>query len=79
MKFDVELVRNCLLKEGEVYTVRGYKSKDRYAVVEVEGIDYLRERICKIEKIGDLKEFVSLSGFSHSTAVSYTHLRAHET
>lgn len=63
MKFDVEVVKNCLLKNKEVYTVRSYKSFDKFRVVDVDGVDYLCERMDVVERVEDLEDFVKLSGF----------------
>lgn len=63
MKFDVKVVKNCLLEEGEVYTVRGYRSHDRYAAVEVDNVDYIRERLHQVNTKQDIEGFLGLSGF----------------
>ena len=67
MQFNVPEVAYCLKKNHEVYTVRSYKSFDKFRVVPVDGVDHLCERMDKVARIGDLKDFVHLSGFGHST------------
>ena len=63
MKFDVEVVKKCLVDCGEVYTVRSYKSFDRFRVVDVDGVDHLCERLNKVASIDDLLNYSHLSGF----------------
>ena len=64
MKFDVPEVRECLMKNGEVYTVRSFESRDRFTVVPVNNLpDCLKEKICKIESYKDLTRYTHLSGF----------------
>ncbi len=67
MQFNVPVVKNCLLKNRCVYTVRSYKSFDKFRVVDVDGVDYLCERMDKVAKIEDLDDFVDYSGFSNCT------------
>ena len=63
MKFDVEVVKKCLMRHKEVFTVRAYRSYDRFRVVDVDGVDYLCERVKKVDEVQDLNAFVRLSGF----------------
>jgi len=63
MKFNVPVVKKCLIDEGEVYTVRSYKSFDRFGVVTVDGVDYLRERLHQINTEFDIVGYLGLSGF----------------
>jgi hypothetical protein len=64
MKFDVPEVRECLIKNQEVYTVRSFESRDRFTVVPVNNLpDCLKEKICKIQSYKDLTRYTHLSGF----------------
>lgn len=64
MKFDVPEVRECLMKNGEVYTVRSFESCDRFTVVPVNNLPFcMKEKICKIDSIKDLVGYSHLSGF----------------
>ena len=64
MKFDVPEVREFLMKNGEVYTVRSFESRDRFTVVPVNNLpDCLKEKICKIKSYKDLTRYTHLSGF----------------
>jgi hypothetical protein len=64
MKFDVPEVKACLVKNGEVYTVRSFESRDRFTVVPVNNLPFcMKEKICKIESYKDLTRYTHLSGF----------------
>lgn len=63
MQFNVEVVKKCLMRHKAVFTVRAYKSYDKFRVVDVDGIDYLCERVKQVDKPEDLDKFVRLSGF----------------
>lgn len=63
MEFDVEVVKECLMRHGVVYTVRSYCSLNKFAVVEVDGKDYVREKVCQISVINDIAGYTELSGF----------------
>lgn len=65
MKFNVPVVKQCLMEYDEVFTVRSYKSYDKFRAVEVDGIDYLCERIKQVMKPEDIVSFVKLSGFEN--------------
>lgn len=64
MKFDVPEVRECLMKNKEVYTVRSFESRDRFTVVPVNNLpDCLKEKLFKIKSYKDLTRYTHLSGF----------------
>ena len=63
MQFNVPVVKKCLIDNHKVYTVRSYKSFDKFRVVDVDGVDYLCERMDVVERVEDLEDFVKLSGF----------------
>lgn len=64
MKFDVPVVKDYLIKYGQVYTIRKYETKDKFTVTEVNDIgSCMVERIKKVESVDDLRDYVSLSGF----------------
>ena len=66
MKFDVPVVKKCLMDNREVYTVRSYKSFDKFRVVEVDGIDFVCERMHQVAEIESIEDFVHLSGFENA-------------
>lgn len=64
MQFNVSCVKNCLVENKEVFTVRKYKSYGLVSAVKVEDIGMCRKEFIKI--ITDKKElldYVKLSGF----------------
>jgi len=64
MKFDVEVVWNCLKENKEVFTVRAWESKDTFTVVPVNNVgDCLKEKVRKVDSIKDLVGYGHLSGF----------------
>ena len=63
MKFDVKCVAEYLLNSNEVYTVRGFKSKNKFSVVEFEGKSYMRERIKAVVGQRSILNYVGQSGF----------------
>ena len=65
MKFDVDCVRETLLSTGEVFTVRKWKSKDKYKVTEFEGRSYLVELVKTVRGIKSIRGFVHKSGFDN--------------
>lgn len=65
MKFDVKCVREILLSTGEVFTVRSWKSKGRYGVVEFEGRSYMFEKIKPVRGFKSIREYVHKSGFDN--------------
>ena len=66
MQFNVPVVKKCLIDNCEVYTVRSYKSYDKFRAVDVDGVDYLCERMDVVENIENLDDFVHLSGFENA-------------
>ncbi len=64
MKFDIEAVRNLLLRTGEVFTVRTWESRSRYSVTSFEGKSYMIEKVKNISDPKDLQGFIRKSGFN---------------
>ena len=62
MKFDVECVRNCLVKNGIVFTVRSYLYNSNWSKFEDKWIK--RFLIKEVECKSDLRDFLKLSGFN---------------
>jgi len=62
MRFDVGCVRECLVREGKVYTVRGYYLYEGDVVVDGVGVCY-RSRLGEVVRKEDLGRYVGLSGF----------------
>ena len=66
MKFDLKNVKECLMKNGVVFTVRKWKSYGNVEFVNVEGVGVCRkERVQEVHGVEDVKEFVELSGFEN--------------
>jgi hypothetical protein len=63
MEFSVRCVRQCLLREQMVYTVRGYDMSNDYVWVDDIGRCF-RRQVCVVENKQDLQRFVTLSGFA---------------
>ena len=64
MKFDVPVVKKCLVECDQVYTVRKYETRNKFTVTEVCDIgSCMVEKIMQVISMVDLKEFVPLSGF----------------
>ena len=64
MKFDVPVVKKCLVECEQVYTVRKYETRDKFSVTEVNNIgSCMVEKIMQVESVDDLREFTPLSGF----------------
>lgn len=68
MKFDVECVRNYLLRNGEVFTVRKWKSKSKFRVIDFEGRGYMVERIKAVSGRRSILKYVRSSGFDNVDA-----------
>ena len=62
MQFNVKCVRECLVNNGVVYTVRGYNMSDCFVYADDIGECY-REKLFEVEGKWDLKLFVDKSGF----------------
>ena len=63
MEFRVRRVRECLLREGRVYTVRGYDMYSEYVWVDGVGRCF-RRQVMEVNCKEDLVKFVRWSGFS---------------
>lgn len=63
MQFLVERVRECLLREGRVYTVRSYDMWNEYVWVDGVGRCF-RRQVAVITCQEDLARFVRWSGFA---------------
>ncbi len=70
MKFDVECVRNCLLENGRVFTVRSWQGcLEVESIVEVPNVGMCKKiRIGKIKSKNDIARYVKLSGFDNVDA-----------
>lgn len=62
MKFDVDCVRNCLIKNSAVFTVRSYLYEGEWSKFDGKWIK--RFLIKEIKSKEDLRDFVKLSGFN---------------
>lgn len=63
MEFKVKQVRDCLLREGRVYTVRGYDMWSEYVWVDDVGRCF-RKQVFEVRSKEDLVRFVRYSGFA---------------
>jgi len=64
MKFDVAVVKKCLVECEQVYTVRKYETKSRFTVTEVNNVgSCMVEKIRPVVSMDGLNDYVPLSGF----------------
>ncbi len=64
MKFDVNCVKECLVNNGRVFTVRSWESYCQESYVDVDGVGKCRKiRISKVSQKEDIAPYVRLSGF----------------
>lgn len=64
MQFNVKQVRECLLREGYVYTVRGYNMRSEWVWVDEVGRCF-RKHVMEVKCKQDLERFVhKYSGFT---------------
>ncbi len=64
MRFDVKCVKECLVKNKIVYTVRAWEGYSALSKVEVDGIGLCtKKRIMRLTRKEDLAQYLSLSGF----------------
>jgi len=66
MRFDIRCVRNCLVREGVVFTVRSYLVEGVHGrLVWVDGVGKCwRELVGEVTCKEDLVRFLGLSGFT---------------
>jgi hypothetical protein len=65
MRFDVKCVKDCLVNNSIVYTVRSWQGYKELSKVEVEGVGLCtKKRIIRVTKKEDLAQYLSLSGFN---------------
>ena len=62
MKFDVKCVKDFLLENGFVFTVRKYKYKENFCIFNK--VLYKRIFIKQVHNPCDLEDFLKFSGFS---------------
>ena len=64
MKFDVSVVKACLVNKNQVFTVRKYKTGSKFSVTEVCDIgSCMVEKIKQVESMADLRGYLEFSGF----------------
>jgi len=64
MRFDVKCVKECLVENKIVYTVRSWEGYTALSNVEVEGIGLCtKKRIIRVTGKDDLAKYLPLSGF----------------
>ncbi len=64
MRFDLKCVKDCLVKNKIVYTVRSWEGYSVISNVEVDGIGLCtKKRIMRVTGKEDLARYLSLSGF----------------
>lgn len=65
MRFDVPCVKECLVKNKIVYTVRSWQGYGLTSKVEVDRVgSCTKKRVLKVSRKEDLAKYLSLSGFS---------------
>ncbi len=64
MKFDVKCVKDCLMNNGRVFTVRSWNGYAQESVVEVDGVGVCdKYRVGRVSGIKSIEGYVKLSGF----------------
>ncbi len=64
MRFDVKCVKDCLVKNKIVYTVRAWEGCSVISNVEVDGVGLCtKKRLMRVTRKEDLAQYLSLSGF----------------
>jgi hypothetical protein len=63
MEFKVRCVRECLLREGRAFTVRGYNMRSEYVEVDRVGRCF-RKNVVEVMSKEDLLKFLTWSGFT---------------
>ncbi len=64
MRFDVKCVKECLVKNKIVYTVRAWEGYWVISKVEVDGVGLCtKKRLIRVTRKEDLAQYLSLSGF----------------
>jgi hypothetical protein len=65
MRFDVKCVKDCLVNNGVVFTVRSWEGYSPLSKVEVDGVGLCtKKRVMKVSRKEDLSQYLSLSGFT---------------
>jgi len=69
MRFDVTCVRECLMNNGRVFTVRTWDGSGVETMVNVPGVGQCKKvRIMKVSKKEDIARYIGLSGFDNLDA-----------
>jgi hypothetical protein len=64
MKFDVKCVKDCLVDNGVVFTVRSWEGYSALSKVAVDDIGLCtKKRLLRVNRKEDLTQYLSLSGF----------------
>ena len=65
MRFDVKCVKDCLVNNGRVFTVRFWEGYGQESYVDVDGVGMCRKiRISRVSCKEDIACYVKLSGFA---------------
>ncbi|MGB8216250.1 MAG: hypothetical protein WCE94_03020 [Candidatus Methanoperedens sp.] len=65
MRFDVKCVRDCLVNNGVVFTVRSWEGYSPLSKVEVDDVGFCtKKRVIRVSRKEDLINYLSLSGFT---------------
>ncbi len=65
MRFDVKCVKECLMKNGRVFTVRSWGGYGLESNVDVDSVGRCKKiRICRVSCKEDIARYVKLSGFA---------------
>jgi hypothetical protein len=66
MRFDVKCVKDCLVNNGRVFTVRSWDGYAQESLVDVDDVGKCKKiRIAKISHKDDIARYVKLSGFNN--------------
>ena len=65
MQFDVKCVRDCLVTNGAVFTVRSWEGYSVLSKVKVDKVGLCtKKRVMRVTRKEDLTQYISLSGFT---------------
>ena len=64
MRFDIKCVKDCLVNNSVVFTVRSWEGYSVLSKVAVDGVGLCtKKRLIRVTRKEDLTQYLSLSGF----------------
>ena len=65
MRFDIKCVKDCLVNNGAVFTVRSWEGYSVLSKVTVDGVGLCtKKRLIRVTRKEDLTQYLSLCGFA---------------